>query len=72
MLINKQSLSNIIGRTPATDWKQWVTDRPNLIQGTVKHALKKFMEKKYKDVLNVIGAEPVGWGSSIPGPKETW
>ncbi len=49
MLINEQSLVTNMGRMPAVDWKQWATDRPDLIKGTVESALENFIEQKWKD-----------------------
>jgi hypothetical protein len=36
MLINEQSLTTIMGRKPATDWKQWAMDRTNFSSAKLK------------------------------------
>ncbi len=62
MLVNEQSLATIMGRMPATDWKQWVMDRLYWVKDPkIPSAFEKFVEQKWKSVA-VAAAEPVGWG----------
>jgi hypothetical protein len=44
MLMNEPSLSNIMRRMPAVDWKQWAMDMPNWIKDMVESAFDKFVE----------------------------
>jgi hypothetical protein len=44
MLSNEKSITTIMGRMPAGDWKQWAMDWPNWIQGAVDPRFEKFVE----------------------------
>jgi hypothetical protein len=61
-LINDQTLSNILGRMPPMDWRQWARERPNWIRETTEEAFWNFVDQKWRDALNVAAAEPPAWG----------
>ncbi len=71
MLINKQTLSNLMGRLLATDRKQWVVDKSMWIQGEVEIVFETLVEQKWEDALNRAAAELAGWEVSAPKSKMT-
>jgi hypothetical protein len=44
MLMKEPSLSNIMRRMPAVDWKQCAMDMPNWVKDMVESAFDKFVE----------------------------
>jgi hypothetical protein len=62
-LINDQTLSNILGRMPPMDWRQWARERPNWIRETTEEAFWNFVDQKWRDAINVAAAEPSAWGT---------
>jgi hypothetical protein len=60
LLINNQTITKIMGKMPFTDWKEWATRRPEWIHENVENVFEKFVDQKWKDVLNVAAAEPGG------------
>jgi hypothetical protein len=60
-LINDQRLPSILAKMPMGDWKQWAKERPVWIGGLVEDAFWVFIDQKWRDALNVVAAEPVGW-----------
>jgi hypothetical protein len=61
LLINDQTLPKILGKMPYTDWKEWVTRRPDWMRQDVATAFEAFIERKWLDALNVAAAEPTTW-----------
>ncbi len=61
-LVNDQTLPGILAKMPANDWKQWAQERPEWIRGVIEEAFWTFVDKKWRDALNVVAAEPAGWG----------
>jgi hypothetical protein len=67
LLINDQTMPKIMGKMPFADWREWATKRPEWIRGDLGVAFKGFIERKWKDTLNVAAAERQTWESE--GPK---
>jgi hypothetical protein len=61
LLINDQTIQKIIGKMPYTDWKEWVTRRPEWIHENFENVFEKFVEQKWKDALNMAASEPGSW-----------
>jgi hypothetical protein len=62
LLINDQTVPKIMSKMPYTDWKEWVTKRPDWMQENMASAFEKFVERKWQDALNIAAAEPSSWG----------
>jgi hypothetical protein len=62
LLINDQTVPRILSKMPYTDWKEWATKRPDWMQEDMASAFEKFVERKWKDALNVAATEPPAWG----------
>ncbi len=60
-LTNDQT-SGILAKMPTSDWKQWAKEGPAWIGGVLEDAFWIFIDKKWRDALNVAAAEPIGWG----------
>jgi hypothetical protein len=58
ILINNQTAPKIMGKMPFSDWKEWATKRPERVRGDLGVAFEGFMERKWRDALNVAAAEP--------------
>ncbi len=58
MLINEQTLSNLMGRLLATDRKQWVVDKSMWIQGEVEIVC---VEQKREDAKYIWGSLRISW-----------
>jgi hypothetical protein len=71
LLVNDQTVPKIMGKMPYTDWKEWVTRRPEWMQEDLGSAFAEFVERKWQDALNIAAAEPSSWGvekeKAIPG-----
>jgi hypothetical protein len=63
LLINDQTVPQIMGKMPYADWKEWATKRPEWMREDMGLTFEKFVERKWKDALNVAAAEPQPWGS---------
>ncbi len=50
-----------MGKMPFSDWKEWATKRPEWVRGNLGVAFKAYIEKKWKDALNVAAADPQAW-----------
>ncbi len=61
LLVNDQTIPKIMGKMPFTDWKEWATKRPEWIRGDLEMAFEVYVERKWKDALNVAAAEPQAW-----------
>jgi hypothetical protein len=60
LLISDQTIPKIIGKMPFADWKEWATKRPKWIRGDLGVAFEAYVERKWKDALNVAAAELQG------------
>jgi hypothetical protein len=67
LLINDQTVPKIMGKMPFSDWKEWATKRPEWIRGDLGLAFEGFVERKWRDALNVAAAKPQAWEAK--GPK---
>ncbi len=47
-----------MGKMPFSDWKEWATKRPEWVRGDLGMAFEGFVERKWRDALNVAAAEP--------------
>jgi hypothetical protein len=56
LLINDQTIPRIMGKMPYTDWKEWVTRRPEWMQEDLGSAFEGFVEWKWQDALNIAAA----------------
>jgi hypothetical protein len=61
LLMTDQTIPKIMGKIPFADWKEWATKRPEWIRGNLGTAFKAYIERKWKDALNVVAAEHQGW-----------
>jgi hypothetical protein len=68
LLINNQTVPKIMGKMTFSDWKEWATKRPEWIRGDLGMAFEGFVERKWRDALNVAAAEPQAWETE--GPKK--
>jgi hypothetical protein len=68
LLINDQTIPNIMGKMPHTDWKQRDTSRPEWMHEEIKVAFERFVEQKWRDALNA--AEPVNWEPARKKPEK--
>jgi hypothetical protein len=74
-LINDQTLPSIMARIPLGDWKQWAKERPQWIHGSLEEAFWKFIDQNWRDLLNVMAAEPASmdyfgeFKKMMDGPK---
>ncbi len=48
-------------KMPFADWKEWATRRPEWVRGDMRVAFEKYVERKWKDTLNIAAAEHNGW-----------
>jgi hypothetical protein len=48
-------------KMPFADWKEWATRRPEWARGDMRVAFEKYVERKWKDTLNIAAAETNGW-----------
>jgi hypothetical protein len=49
-----------MGKMPFADWKEWATKRPEWAQGNLGAAFEAYIERNWKDTLNVAAAESQG------------
>ncbi len=68
LLVNDQTVPKIMGKIPFADWREWATKRPEWIREDLGAAFERFVERKWKDALNVAAAEPQPWEPE--GPKK--
>ncbi len=61
LLINDQTVPKIMGKLPFANWKEWATKWPEWARGDMGAAFEKYVERKWKDALNIAVAEPQGW-----------
>jgi hypothetical protein len=61
LLINDQTIPKIMGKMPFANWKEWTIKQPKWIRGNLETAFEAYVERKWKDALNVAAAEPRGW-----------
>ncbi len=66
LLINDQTVPKIMSKMPYTDWKEWVTKRPEWILEGLGTSFERFVERKWQDALNVAAAEPQLWEPEGP------
>ncbi len=57
-LINEQTLLGIKARMPPEDWMQWAKERPQWVHKNMEEAFLSFVDKKWRDSLNVAAAKP--------------
>jgi hypothetical protein len=57
-----------MGKMPYTGWREWATKRPEWIREDLGAAFERFVERKWRDALNVAAAEPQPW--ELEGPKK--
>jgi hypothetical protein len=69
LLINDQTVPKIMSKMPYTDWKEWATKRLERMQEDLASAFKKFVERKWQDVLNIAAAEPSPWNKEKGSEK---
>ncbi len=60
MLINEQTLPDIMWKMSVADKKQWAINSPTWVSEDVEVTFGKFEEHKWKDALKVAAAEPAG------------
>jgi hypothetical protein len=56
----------IMGNMSFTDWKEWATKRPEWVRGDLGVAFEAYIERKWKDALNVAAVEPQTWEAEAP------
>jgi hypothetical protein len=61
LLINDQTVPKIMSKMPFSDWKEWATKRPEWIRGDLGMVFEGFVERKWRNALNVAAAEPQAW-----------
>jgi hypothetical protein len=66
-LINDQTLPGILANMPPADWRQWAKERPTWMKEAIEEAFWNFVDQKWRDALNVAGAEPPAWGAGGGG-----
>ncbi len=66
LLINDQTVPKIMGKMPFADWKEWATKRPEWVKGDLGLAFEGFVERKWRDALNIAAAEPQAWELEAP------
>jgi hypothetical protein len=49
LLVNGQMVPRIIGKMPYTDWREWVTKRPEWVREDLGTAFERFVERKWMD-----------------------
>jgi hypothetical protein len=59
-----------MGKMLFADWKEWATRRPEWAGGDMGADFEKFVERKWRDALNVAAAEPQGWEVSGSKPDK--
>jgi hypothetical protein len=64
LLVNDQMVPKIMGKMPFADWKDWATKRPEWAREDLGVVFEKFVERKWRDALNVAAAEPSRWDIS--------
>ncbi len=57
-LVNDQTLPGIMAQMPLGDWKKWAKERPQWIHENLEEVFWKFVDKKWRDSLNVVAVEP--------------
>jgi hypothetical protein len=45
---------------PLADWKLWVKERASWMQEDIDEEFCRFVDKKWKDSLNMAAADPLG------------
>ncbi len=68
LLVNDQTVPRIMGKMPYTDWREWATKTPEWVREDLGAAFERFVERKWKDALNVVAAAPQPWEPE--GPKK--
>jgi hypothetical protein len=68
LLVNDQMVPRIMGKMPYTDWREWATKRPQWVREDLGTAFERFVERKWKDALNLAAVEPQPWEPE--GPKK--
>jgi hypothetical protein len=64
LLINDQTVPKIMGKMPFAECKERATKRSEWAGGDMVVAFEKYVERKWKDALNIAAAEPQGWEAS--------
>jgi hypothetical protein len=66
MLINEQAHPGIMSEMPPSDLKQWAITGPLMDErGSERGVWELWGGEQWKDTLNVVAAEPAGWGASV-------
>jgi hypothetical protein len=61
LLLNDQTIPQIMGKMPPADWKEWATKGPDWAGQDATLAFEDFIERKWLDVLNIAVTEPAPW-----------
>ncbi len=70
LLINDQTVPRIMGKMAFADWKEWAMRRPERAQENLGTTFKRFVERRWRDALNVVAAEPSGREDSGSRPEK--
>jgi hypothetical protein len=60
LLNNDQTIPGFMGMMPYADWKQWATSCPEWMREETEDTLKRFVELKWNNALDVTAAESTG------------
>jgi hypothetical protein len=73
LLVNDQTIPKIMSRMPPSDWKEWATKRPGWVGQDAVLAFEEFIERKWRDALNIAATEPAPWRGDeekgVKGPR---
>jgi hypothetical protein len=61
LILNDQTIPQIMSRMPPADWKEGATRRPSWMDQDTAPAFEEFIEKKWQDALNIAATEPTPW-----------
>jgi hypothetical protein len=61
LLINDQTIPQIMSKMPPADWKEWATKGPDWTRQDANLAFEDFIERKWLDALNIAATEPTPW-----------
>jgi hypothetical protein len=61
LLINDQTIPQIMSKMPPADWKERATKGPDWARQDANLAFEDFIERKWLDALNIVAMEPTSW-----------
>jgi hypothetical protein len=64
LLTNDQTVPKIMRKMPFADWKERASRRPEWAHEELGAAFEIFVERKWRDALNVAVIESSGWDAS--------